>query len=101
MNQSVATYAPNDKTYSLTNSLGTRVSIAGSIQIVGYYTFWDQVFCKLNIDMDPNIRKHLQLRNRIKKKKSKKQKTTEGKKVRGEKKYKKLNKSTEDWLEQQ
>ena len=101
MNQSVAAYAPKGKTYSLTNSLDTRVSIAGSIQIVGYYSFWDQVFHKLNIDMDPNLRKHLQSRDIIKKKKSKQQKTKEGKKLRGEKKYEKLNKATEDWQEQQ
>ena len=101
MNQSVAAYAPKGKTFSLTDSLDTRVSIAGSIQIVGYFKFWDQVFRKLNIVMDPNLRKHLQSRDRIKKKKSEKQKTKEGNKLRGEKKYEKLNKSTEDWLEQQ
>ena len=85
MNQSVAAYAPKGKTFSLTDSLDTRVLIAGSIQIVGYFTFWDQVFRKLNIVMDPNLRKHLHSKDRIKKKKSDKQKTKEGKKLRGEK----------------
>ena len=40
LNKSVSSYAPKDRTYSRTNSLDTRIAIAGAIKIVGYYQLW-------------------------------------------------------------
>ena len=100
INQSVAAYVPKGKIYSLTNSLDTRVCIAGSIQILGYLTFWTRVFHELHIDMDLHLCKHLQSKDEVKKKKSIKQKSKKGKKVRGEKKYVKVNKTHKEWIEQ-
>jgi len=70
MNQSVAAYAPKGNTYYLTNSLDTRVCIAGSIQILGYLKFWTRVFHEPHIEMDLNLCKHLQSKDKVKKKKS-------------------------------
>ena len=43
MNTSVSTFAPKSKTYSMTNSLLTRVSIAAGISIAGHEQFWINV----------------------------------------------------------
>ena len=43
LNKSVTCYAPKDRTYSKTNSLDTRVAIAGAIQVVGYYALWKKI----------------------------------------------------------
>ena len=50
--------------------------------------------------MDLNLHKHLQSKDEVKKKKSIKQKSKKGKKVRGEKKYVKVNKTHKEWIEQ-
>ena len=98
MNQSVAAYAPKGKTFSLTESLDTRVAIAGGIQIVGYETFWEHVFHAFDIDMDNNLRKHLATKDKYKERKTKVQVSKEGKKKRGEKKYEKLNEAHDEWM---
>ena len=59
LNNSVATYAPKSKTYSLTNSLHCRVSIAAGLQIIGYEAFWYCVFHSFGIDFDKNLRMSL------------------------------------------
>ena len=72
MKQSVAAYTPKGKTYSLINSLDTRVAIAGGIQIFRYVKFWEHVFDKFDIDIDANLRKHLESKDKHKKTKCKK-----------------------------
>ena len=84
MKKSVAAYAPKGKTYPLTNSLDTRVCIAGSIQILGYLTFWTRIFHELHIDMNPNLRKHIQSKDEVKKKKSVKKRVRKVRKCGGE-----------------
>ena len=101
MNQSVASYAPKGKTYSLTNSLDTRVAIAGCVQILGYLEFWSLVFAAFDIELDDNLRKHLRNRDSAKMKKRTKDKSIKGKKLRSKRKYEKLDQANEDWLEMQ
>ena len=100
LNNSVNAYAPKGRTYSLTASLDTRVAIVGGVQVVGYYYFWKKVFNALDLDMDANLRKHLQAKDKKKKGKSTRQKSKEGKKKRAETKYVKLNTSQAELIEQ-
>ena len=68
LNNSVASYAPKSKTFSLTNSLHCRVAIAAGVQILGYEDFWSRVFFKFGVDLDENQR--ISLRNRDMKKRN-------------------------------
>ena len=101
MNQSVASYAPKGRTYSLTGSLDTRVAIAAGTQVVGYFKFWKAVFDALGLDLDLNLQKHLKLRDRKKMAKNVRQSSKEGKKRRSENKYQKLQTAHNEWMEQQ
>ena len=101
MNQSVASYAPKGKTYSLTDSLDTRVCIAGGIQIHGYAGLWSKIFGAFQIELDDNLRKHLESRDRTKAYKGRRQKSIEGKKLRGQKRYEKVKVAQEEWEEMQ
>ena len=47
MNTSVSALAPKGKTYSMTNSLLTRVPIAADISIARHEHFWKNVATKL------------------------------------------------------
>ena len=67
LNNSVASYAPKSKTFSLTNSLHCRVAIAAGVQILGYEDFWSRVFFKFGVDLDENQRISLQNRDMKKK----------------------------------
>ena len=89
MNQSVASYAHTGKTYSLTDSLDTRVCIAGGIQILEYFGFWLLMFSSFGIELDDNLCKHLESRDTAKVKKSVRQRSIEGK-LWGGKKYDKV-----------
>lgn len=51
MNTGVASYAPKNVTYSTTDSLETRVTVAAGIHIVRYANFWKSVFDILTIPM--------------------------------------------------
>ena len=101
MNQSVASYAPKGKTYSLTDSLDTRVCIAGGIQIHGYAGLWSKIFGAFQIELDDNLRKHLESRDGTKAYKSLRQRSVEGKKLRGKKRYDKVKVAQEEWEEMQ
>ena len=78
LNNSVAAYAPKSRTYSLTNSLLCRVSIAAGISILGYEMFWDEVFMVFGIDLDSNLRCSLRNRDSKKGKQRKRCETKEG-----------------------
>ena len=101
MNQSVASYAPKGKTYSLTDSLDTHVCIAGGIQILGYVGLWSKILSAFDIELDNNLRKHLESRDVAKAKMNLKQRSIEGKKLRGQKKYDKVRAAQEEWEEMQ
>ena len=90
LNNSVAAYAPKNKTFSLTNSLQCRVSIAAGVQILGYEDFWSQVFISFGLDLDSNQRQSF--RNRDTKKKNAKARcqTKNGKILRGRTKSEKF-----------
>ena len=62
MNTSVASYAPKGKTYSLTNSLLCRVSIAAGVSNLGYERFWKDIASSFDIELDGNITTILKLR---------------------------------------
>ena len=71
LNKSVTCYAPKDRTYSKTNSLDTRVAVAGAIQEVGYYSLWKQIFDFHCVRMDDSFKKYLKIMDLIKKNKLK------------------------------
>jgi hypothetical protein len=52
MNNTIAWFAPKGKTYSGTNSLRVRISIAISIQSLGYDECFLRIFKDLGLDMD-------------------------------------------------
>ena len=83
LNNSVASYAPKSRTYSLTNSLLCRVSIVAGIQIQGYEVFWSDVFSEFGVDLDSNLRRSLKARDQKRKGRTIKYETIEGKKARG------------------
>ena len=68
MNISVSAFAPKGKTYSMTNSLLTRVSIDAGISIAGHKKFWKNVATKLEFTFDANFMSMLRSRDRKKEK---------------------------------
>lgn len=54
-NKSISVFASKGKTFSLTESLETRVGIAAGIAIVGYKNFWREVFDKFSLEFDCNL----------------------------------------------
>ena len=52
MNTSVSSLAPKGKTYSMTYSLLTRVSIAAGTSIAGHEQFWKSVSSDLHFTFD-------------------------------------------------
>ena len=83
MNNSVAAYAPKSKTYSLADSLLVRIAVTTGIQILGYQSFWSQVFFKFGLELDLNIDDSLRDSNTKKKKRKSKDGTKEGELARG------------------
>ena len=55
MNNSVASYAPKSKIYSLTDSLLVRIAIAAGVQIRGYEQFWKAVFDSFHLNSNRNL----------------------------------------------
>ena len=86
LNNSVASYAPKNKSFCRTTSLKTRVGIASAVMVLGYEGFWTRVFEELKVDMDDNFRTTLRRRDTKKRKKSAKQRSKEGK-IRRREKY--------------
>ena len=66
MNTSVSAFAPKGKTYSRTNSLVTRVSIAAGISIAGHDQFWKNFGTELDFTFDANFMSMLRSRDRKK-----------------------------------
>ena len=52
MNKSVSSYAPKDRTFSTTNSLLTRVSIAGAVQGANNFQVWTNIFREIRLLLD-------------------------------------------------
>ena len=100
MNNSVAAYAPKSKTYSLTDSLLVRIGIAAGIQILGYHSFWSQLFFKFDLELDANLDASLRDRDTKKLKRNAKDNTKEGKLVRGRAGNAKLNEAKKRYLEE-
>ena len=59
MNKSVSCFAPKGKTFSRTESLDTRVGIAGGIQVLEYEMFWAKIFEGFDMIMDNTLRSFL------------------------------------------
>jgi len=99
MNTSVSAYAPKNKTYSMTQSLDTRVAIAAGVQILGYYQFWKRIFSEFDTEVDANLGAILQRRDIIKGKKSLSEGSIEGKKRKADGKYTKFEKAQKEALD--
>ena len=91
MNTSVAALAPKNKTYSMSDSLRTRVAIAAGCQVIGFSTFWSTCCRSLDFELDPYLRSVLETRDTIKTKKNVRCGTKKGKAARSNLKYKKYN----------
>ena len=90
MNHSVSAFALKGKTYSKTESLETRVTIAACIQIVGYEAFWELIYSEFGVTFDGNLRKYLRNMDKKKKRKGELAQTKEGKSKRSHKRKQKL-----------
>ena len=99
MNTSVAALAPKGKHYSSTDSLRTRVGIAGGCQIVGHATFWTMVLNAFDIEMDDGLKAFLDQRDSHKAKKNIRQGAIEGKRKRSTKKNEKLNREKHEFID--
>ena len=92
MNTSVASYAPKNKHYSGTDSLITRVGIAGAYQVVKYAKFWSKVCSAYHFDINPNIISVLSKRDQKKTIQRIRSGTLDGKQKRSKTKHGKINK---------
>ena len=98
-NNSVAALAQKGKHYSSTDSLRTRVGIAGGCQIVGHATFWTMVLNAFDIEMDDGLKAFLDQRDSHKAKKNIRQGSIEGKRKRSTKKNEKLNREKQEFID--
>ena len=99
MNNSVASYAPKSKTYSLTDSLKCRIAIAAGIQICGYAALWTKIFRSLGLNMDDNMRASLDDRDKKKMKKRMVCETKGGKVKRGRARSDKFTAAKKEYFE--
>ena len=90
MNQSVASYAPKNKTYSKSTSLLCRVHIAAAVQIIGHASLWRRIFMDFGLIFDANLKDILIAKDKKKMRKKIKDQTKEGKTVRSTVKYENL-----------
>ena len=90
MNQSVASYAPKNKTYSKSTSLLVRVNIAAAVQIIGHASLWRRIFIEFGLTIDANLKDILTAKDKKKMRKKIKDQTKEGKTVRSTVKYENL-----------
>ena len=91
MNMSVSSFAPKGKTYSMTNSLLTRVAIAAGISIAGHEQFWTNVATELEFTFDANFMSMLRSRDRKKRNSRIVQRSKAGKTRRSQSKTAKQN----------
>jgi len=99
MNTSVSSYAPKNKHYSGTDSLLTRVGIAGACQVIGFAAFWTKVYQAYETDIDPNLLSILSSRDEKKVKNNARAGTKQGKSKRSRKKHEKINKTQKEYTE--
>ena len=100
MNTSVAAYTPKVKTYSTTNILLSRVSIAAGIQILDYYQFWKEAASLFKFKLDHNSITMLQVNNNNNNNKRRVVTASmDGKKRRSKHKYEKLNDAHKNHLD--
>ena len=91
----MASYAPKDRTFSRTQSLHTRISIAAAVQVCGYFKLWSRIFEELNVPMDEIFARHLRIMDTVKSKKNARAATKEGKSRRSKKRREKLKRAQE------
>mgnify|MGYP005633523529 CR=1 FL=1 len=99
MNTSVSSYAPKNKHYSGTDSLLTRVGIAGACQVLGFAAFWTKVYEAYETDIDPNLLSILTTRDEKKMKSNARAGTKQGKSKRSRNKHEKINKTQKEYSE--
>ena len=99
MNTSVASAAPKTKHYCATNSLLTRVGIAGASQVIGHAKFWSMVCDEFDFKMDANLLSILTQRDEHKRRKNIRQGTLEGKRKRSTKKHEKINAEHKSYMD--
>ena len=91
----MASYAPKDRTFSRTQSLHTRVSIAVAVQVCGYFKSWSQILEELNVPMDENFAQQFRIIDTVKYKKNARAATKEGESRRSRKRREKLKRAQE------
>ena len=64
MNQSIAKYAPKNKSYGSTMSLSNRVAIAVGVFNYGHEKFWKEVYSDIGMTMTSTLSLHLQMKDR-------------------------------------
>ena len=91
MNTSVASYTPKSKHYCITNSLLTRVGIAGACQVLEHAKFWSMVCAEFDFQIDANLLSVLTQRDEHKRRKNIRQSTIKGKRKRSSHTHDKIN----------
>ena len=85
LNNTISWVAPKNKTYSRTQSLRNRISIAICISSVGTLKFYERLFAKIKISMPPDVQYYVKQVDASRTKKIAKTKTPAAKKRRQEK----------------
>ena len=73
LNKSVSVYTLKHKTYSLTQSLEVRVSIAGGTQIQGYWSVWRSFYRHFRLHLDASFESSMKKWTTVEKRKGRKQ----------------------------
>ena len=101
LNRSVSAFAPKDRTFSKTESLRTRIDIAGAIRNVGNEEFIRRIFSKLGLNFDPNLKKFLRSIDIRRLKHKTRAATKEGKSKRSKARYDKLSNAMQSHIRDQ
>jgi len=59
LNRSATSYAPKDRTYSMSMSLATRIKIVAGVQLVGPLNFWTDVHERMKLPMSSPLKSML------------------------------------------
>ena len=100
MNNSVASYGPKFKTYSLADSLLVRIAIAAGVQIQGYEKFWAAVFNSSHLDFNHNLVSELRQKDVRKTRRTVRDDTKTGKVTRGQGWSEKFHSAKKGYLEE-
>jgi len=95
LNNIIAWVAPENKTYGTSQSLTNRICLAIGINGVGRYVYFECLFAKLSIEMQPDVRHYIQLVNDIRQKRIDLAKEPKTKRKRQTKFYKLLEERIE------